>query len=88
MKLEQIPGDYDNVDQRALELLKTNDYELAEYMRDYIKELYANIHMRDFYIRNLKDEILQILNKVAPWDMEYDGRWQTRDYLARAKANQ
>lgn len=27
MKLEQIPGDYDNVDQRALELLKTNDYE-------------------------------------------------------------
>ena len=23
-----------------------------------------------------------------PWDMEYDGRWQTRDYLARAKANQ
>lgn len=26
MKLEQIPGDYDNVDQRALELLKTNDY--------------------------------------------------------------
>lgn len=29
MKLEQIPGDYDNVDQRALELLKTNDYELA-----------------------------------------------------------
>lgn len=80
MKLEQIPGDYDNVDQRALELLKTNDYELAEY----IKELYANIHMRDFYIRNLKDEILhtlkhrdsisgeellQILNKVAPWQM-------------------
>lgn len=102
-KLEQIPGDYDNVDQRALELLETNDYELAEYMRDYIKELYANIHMRDFYIRNLKDEILhtlkhrdsisgeellQILNKVAPWDMEYDGRWQTRDYLERAKANQ
>lgn len=42
MKLEQIPGDYDNVDQRALELLETNDYELAEYMRDYIKELYAN----------------------------------------------
>lgn len=31
MKLEQIPGDYDNVDQRALELLKTNDYKLAEY---------------------------------------------------------
>jgi hypothetical protein len=30
MKLEQIPGDYDNVDQRALELLKTNDYELGE----------------------------------------------------------
>ena len=58
MKLEQIPGDYDNVDQRALELLKTNDYKLAEYMRDYIKELYANIHMRDFYIRNLKDVIL------------------------------
>lgn len=29
MKLEQIPGD--NVDQRALELLETNDYELAEY---------------------------------------------------------
>lgn len=97
MKLEQIPGD--NVDQRVLELLETNDYELAEY----IKELYANIHMRDFYIRNLKDEILhtlkhrdsisgeellQILNKVAPWDMEYDGRWQTRDYLERAKANQ
>lgn len=24
MKLEQIPGDYDNVDQRTLELLKTN----------------------------------------------------------------
>lgn len=84
MKLEQIPGDYDNVDQRALELL--------EYMRDYIKELYANIHMRDFYIRNLKDEILhtlkhrdsisgeellQILNKVAPWDMEYDGKLET-----------
>ena len=61
MKLEQIPGDYDNVDQRALELLKTNDYKLAEYMRDYIKELYANIHMRDFYIRNLKDEILHTL---------------------------
>lgn len=72
MKLEQIPGD--NVDQRALELLKTNDYELAEYMRDYIKELYANIHMRDFYIRNLKDEIL---NKVASWDMEYDGKLET-----------
>lgn len=59
MKLEQIPGDYDNVDQRALELLETNDYELAEYMR----ELYANIHMRDFYIRNLKDEILHTLYK-------------------------
>lgn len=85
MKLEQIPGDYDNVDQRALELLKTNDYELAEYMRDYIKELYANIHMRDSISG---EELLQILNKVAPWDMEYDGRWQTRDYLARAKANQ
>ena len=49
--------------------------------------------MRDFYIRNLKlkhrdsisgEELLQILNKVAPWDMEYNGRWQTRDYLARA----
>lgn len=67
MKLEQIPGDY-------------------------VKELYANIHMRDFYIRNLKDEILhtlkhrdsisgeellQILNKVAPWDMEYDGKLET-----------
>lgn len=86
MKLEQIPGDYDNVDQRALELLETNDYELAEYMRDYIKELYANIHMRDFYIRNLKlkhrdsisgEELLQILNKVAPWDMEYDGKLET-----------
>lgn len=85
MKLEQIPGDYDNVDQRALELLKTNDYKLAEYMRDYIKELYANIHMRDSISG---EELLQILNKVAPWDMEYDGRWQTRDYLARAKANQ
>ena len=87
MKLEQIPSDYDNVDQRALELLETNDYELAEY----IKELYANIHMRDFYIRNLKDEILhtlkhrdsisgeellQILNKVAPWDMA-DGKLET-----------
>lgn len=99
MKLEQIPGDYDNVDQRALELLKTNDYKISRVY----EELYANIHMRDFYIRNLKDEILhtlkhrdsisgeellQILNKVAPWDMEYDGRWQTRDYLARAKANQ
>lgn len=24
MKLEQIPGDYDNVDQRALELLETS----------------------------------------------------------------
>lgn len=50
MKLEQIPGDYDNVDQRALELLKTNDYELAEY----IKELYANIHMRDFIHSNIE----------------------------------
>lgn len=66
MKLEQIPGDYDNVDQRALELLKTNDYELAEYMRDYIKELYANIHMRDSISG---EELLQILNKVAPWNM-------------------
>lgn len=36
MKLEQIPGDYDNVDQRTLELLKTNDYELAKYMLTYI----------------------------------------------------
>ena len=43
-------------------------------MRDYIKELYANIHMRDFYIRNLKDEILHTLKH--------------RDYLERAKANQ
>lgn len=92
MKLEQIPGDYDNVDQRALKLLETNDYELAEYMRDYIKELYANIHMRDFYIRNLKDEILhtlkhrdsisgeellQILNKVASWNMIADGKLET-----------
>lgn len=58
MKLEQIPGDYDNVDQRALEL--------AEYMRDYIKELYANIHMRDSISG---EEPLQILNKVAPWNM-------------------
>lgn len=103
MKLEQIPGDYDNVDQRALELLETNDYELAEYMRDYIKELYANVHMRDYYIRHLKDdilnllknrdsvtdwELLQILNKTAPYDMEDDGKWRTRDYLERAKANQ
>lgn len=39
MKLEQIPGDYDNVDQRALELLKANDYELAEYMRDFKDEI-------------------------------------------------
>lgn len=70
MKLEQIPGDYDNVDQRALELLKTNDYELAEY----IKELYANIHMRDSISG---EELLQILNKVAPWDMEYDGKLET-----------
>lgn len=54
MKLEQIPGDYDNVDQRALELLKTNDYKLAEYMRDYIKELYANIHMRDSILETLR----------------------------------
>lgn len=54
MKLEQIPGDYDNVDQRALELLETNDYELAEYMRDYIKELYANIHMRDSILETLR----------------------------------
>lgn len=53
-------------------------------MRDYIKELYANKH-RDSISG---EELLQILNKVAPWDMEYDGRWQTRDYLARAKANQ
>lgn len=74
MKLEQIPGDYDNVDQRTLELLKTNDYELAEYMRDYIKELYANIHMRDSISG---EELLQILNKVAPWDMEYDGKLET-----------
>lgn len=74
MKLEQIPGDYDNVDQRALELLKTNDYELAKYMRDYIKELYANIHMRDSISG---EELLQILNKVAPWDMEYDGKLET-----------
>lgn len=74
MKLEQIPGDYDNVDQRALELLKTNDYELAEYMRDYIKELYANIDMRDSISG---EELLQILNKVAPWDMEYDGKLET-----------
>lgn len=28
MRLEQIPGDYDNADQRALELLETNDYEI------------------------------------------------------------
>lgn len=54
MKLEQIPGDYDNVDQRALELLETNDYELAEYMRDYIKELYANIHMRELETLRMK----------------------------------
>lgn len=54
MKLEQIPGDYDNVDQRALELLETNDYELAEYMRDYIKELYANIHMKYFIHSNIE----------------------------------
>lgn len=74
MKLEQIPGDYDNVDQRVLELLETNDYELAEYMRDYIKELYANIHMRDSISG---EELLQILNKVAPWDMEYDGKLET-----------
>ena len=46
MKLEQIPGDYDNVDQRALELLKTNDYKLAEYMRDYIKEFNDNTRSR------------------------------------------
>ena len=33
MKLEQIPGDYDNVDQRALELLKASNYELAAYIK-------------------------------------------------------
>lgn len=48
--------------------------------------------MRDFYIRNLKDEILhtlkhrdsisgeellQILNKVAPWNMMVDGKLET-----------
>lgn len=86
MKLEQIPGDYDNVDQRTLELLKTNDYELAEYMRDYIKELYANIHMRDFYIRNLKDEILHTLKHRDSisgeelhgiWNMMADGKLET-----------
>ena len=84
MKLEQIPGDYDNVDQRALELLETNDYELAEYMRDYIKELYANIHMRDFYIRNLKDEILHTLKHRDSirqlhgiWNMMADGKLET-----------
>ena len=43
-------------------------------MRDYIKELYANIHMRD----SISGEgLLQILNKVAPWDMEYDGKLET-----------
>ena len=76
MKLEQIPGDYDNVDQRALELLKTNDYK---------DEILHTLKHRDSISG---EELLQILNKVAPWDMEYDGRWQTRDYLARAKANQ
>lgn len=48
--------------------------------------------MLTYIIRNLKDEILhtlkhrdsisgeellQILNKVAPWDMEYDGKLET-----------
>lgn len=51
MKLEQIPGDYDNVDQRALELLKTNDYELAEYMRDYILE---TLRMKYFIHSNIE----------------------------------
>lgn len=56
-------------------------------MRDYIKELYANIHMRnlkDEILHTLKhrdsisgEELLQILNKVAPWDMEYDGKLET-----------
>lgn len=103
MKLEQIPGDYDNKDQEALELLKASNYELAVYMKNYIKELYANIHMRDYYIRHLKDdilnllknrdsvtdwELLQILNKTAPYDMEDDGKWRTRSYLEEVRANQ
>lgn len=62
MKLEQIPGDYDNVDQRALELLKTNDYELAEYMRDYIKESYANIHMSLSILETLRMKYFIHLN--------------------------
>lgn len=41
MKLEQIPGDYDNVDQRALELLKTNDYKLATLRMKYF--IHSNI---------------------------------------------
>jgi hypothetical protein len=58
MKLEQIPGDYDNVDQRALELLK---------------ELYANIHMRDFYIRDsISGEELHGI-----WNMMADGKLET-----------
>lgn len=34
-------------------------------MRDYIKELYANIHIDSIS----GEELLQILNKVAPWNM-------------------
>lgn len=71
MRLEQIPGDYDNADQRALELLETNDYELAQYLCSQIhngtKDLIELIESEDLineqWYKNWKEEMRILLQE-------------------------
>ena len=57
MRVDNIPGSYDRLEEEGIELLKSIDYELGEALEDYVKELLANIHQRDFYIRSLEDKL-------------------------------
>lgn len=59
MKLEDIPGTYDNEYEEAINILRVSNPDIAEAVEDYVKELLANVHIRDSYIRHLKSDLSQ-----------------------------
>ena len=59
MKLENIPGTYDNEYVEAISILRASNPDIAEAIEDYVEELLANVHMRDSYIRHLKSDLSQ-----------------------------
>ena len=102
MKLEDIPGTYDNEYEEAISILRASNPDVAE----------AIVHMRDSYIRHLKSDLSQYalvvrayvdangipqmtmkdLNAAidetpVPWEMSTDSRIN-REYINRARHNQ